>query len=573
MQRAAPKFQFKLSQMRASGLVASVLVFSVFTNLLMLTGPIFMLQVYDRVLGSRSEETLVALFGLVAVLFGFYGLLEFARGRVMARVGARFQEAIGARVFLAVMEKQALRQSGGAGAHQNLDAVRALFNSPVLLAFLDLPWTPVLMAAIFIFHPFLGWLSMAGGVVLILVTVANRSLTAGRLAQIQNSEIASQRLQRQLEEGSQFVWAQGMAGVMTARWSRLQDETLTRLMTVADWTGGFSAFSKASRFLLQSTMLALGAWLVLRHEITAGAMIAASILLGRALAPIEQVIGQWPVLQGARTGWMDLQRFMQDIPARPNLVDLPPPAARISARGITVVLRRGDRPVLRNISFDLAPGQALGIIGTSGSGKTTLARTLVGLIPPAAGELRFDNATLDQYGSERLGAHIGYLPQEIVLFDGTIAENIAQMAEVPQAAKVVAAARKAKIHNIILNLPDGYNTRLGGSDTLLSGGQKQRLALARALYNDPVLLVLDEPNSALDAEGSNALNAVVTAMKAAGKGAIIMTHRPTAIAACDRILVLDRGRTCGYGPRDEVIRSLVRNADDVQRAVLNRTDA
>ncbi len=560
--------EVSLSRARSRGLILAVVTFSVFANLLLLTGPLFMLQVYDRVLGSRSEETLIALSILVVMLYGIYGLLEFARSRVMARVGVRLHHTLSERVFAAGLERSALRRSDkGAGAAQDLEAVRGVFAAPVLLALFDLPWAPLFAAAVFVFHPLLGWLALGGGMLLIVVTVLNQRLTARRLAETQRVTLAAQQFARQADEGADYIWAQGMTPTMTRRWTQIQSEGLAASVSAADWTGAFGSFSKAFRLLLQSAILAVGAWLVLQNQMTAGAMIAASILLGRALAPVEQVLGQWPMLQRARSGWRTLTAFLAEVPARVPPTELPLPAARLSVRGATVPARRGDRPVLAGISFDLNPGEALGVIGKSGSGKTTLARLIVGLVQPAAGEVRLDGARLEQYGPDRLGQLIGYLPQEVRLFDGTVAENIARMASEPDAARVVAAARRAHVHDIILRLPDGYDTRLRTGDGLLSGGQRQRVGLARAIHGDPQILVLDEPNSALDADGSEALNEVVTAMKAAGKAVVIMTHRPTAIAACDRLLVVEGGRILASGPRDDVIHSMLRNSKDVKRAV------
>jgi ATP-binding cassette subfamily C protein len=557
-----------LSRARSRGLILSVVVFSIFANLLLLTGPLFMLQVYDRVLGSRSEETLIALSILVVILYGIYGLLEFARSRVMARVGVRLHDALSERVFAAWVERAALRRTDkGAGATQDLEAVRGVFAAPVLLALFDLPWAPLFAAAVFVFHPLLGWLALGGGLLLIVVTVLNQRLTARRLAEAQRLGLVAQQFARQADEGADYIWAQGMTPAMTRRWTQIQSEGLAASVDAADWTGAFGSFSKAFRLLLQSAILAVGAWLVLQNQMTAGAMIAASILLGRALAPVEQVLGQWPMLQRARSGWRALNAFLADMPAHAPATELPVPAARLSVRGATVAARRGDRPVLAGISFDLNPGEALGVIGKSGSGKTTLARLVVGLVRPSAGEVRLDGARLEQYGPDRLGRLIGYLPQEVRLFDGTVAENIARMDPEPDAARVVAAARRAHVHDIILRLPDGYDTRLRAGDGLLSGGQRQRVGLARAIHDDPQILVLDEPNSALDADGSEALNEVVTAMKAAGKSVIIMTHRPTAIAACDRLLVVEGGRIVASGPRDDVIHAMLRNSRDVKRAV------
>jgi len=533
----------------------------------MLTGPLFMLQVYDRVLGSRSVETLVALFALVAVLYFFYWLLEYARGRVMARAGARLQSAMNTPVFNAILERAALRRGTTRGSLQDLEAVRNLFSSPVLLALFDLPWTPVFLVAIFIFHPLLGWLAVAGGGLLIVVAILNQLLTTRKTAEGARLSMAANQFSRQAEEGGDVIRAQGMGRAMTNRWLRLNEQAAEQSLRANDWTGSFTSFTKAFRFFLQSAMLAVGAWLVLQTEITAGAMIAASILLGRALAPVELGISQWSLVQRARFGWRDLKTLLAEIPERAAPTELPAPAARLSVASVSVVIRRGEKPVLNAVSLDVAPGEALGVIGRSGSGKTTLARVITGLIQPVAGEVRLAGATLDQYGPERLGHYLGYLPQDVRLFDGTVAENIARMEPSPDAEKVVTAAQKARVHEIILQLPEGYDTRIGAADAQLSGGQKQRLALARALYKDPVLLVLDEPNSALDADGSEALNAVVKAMKADGRGVLIMTHRPTAISACDNLLVLENGKVAGYGPRDEIIKSMMKNASDVQRVV------
>ena len=549
------------------GLFFSALFFSVFSNMLMLTGPLFMLQVYDRVLASRSEETLVALFALVAVLYLFYWLLEYARGRIMARAGARLQSAMNAPVFHAILQRAALRRGTARGSLQDLETIRNLFSSPVLLALFDLPWTPVFLVAIFIFHPLLGWLAVAGGGLLIAVAILNQLLTSRKTSEGGRLSMAANQFSRQAEEGGDVIWAQGMGTVMTDRWLRMNEQAVEQSLRANDWTGSFTSFTKAFRFFLQSAMLALGAWLVLQNAITAGAMIAASILLGRALAPVELGISQWSLVQRARFGWRDLKALLAESPDPPALTELPAPVARLTVSGLSVIIRRGEKPVLNSVSLELAPGEALGVIGRSGSGKTTLARVITGLIEPVAGEVRLAGATLDQYGPDRLGHYLGYLPQDVRLFDGTVAENIAQMEPSPDASKVVAAAQKARVHDIILKLTEGYDTRIGVADAQLSGGQKQRLALARALYNDPVLLILDEPNSALDAEGSEALNTVVKAMKADGKGVLIMTHRPTAISACDKLLVLENGKVAAYGPRDEIIRSMMKNASDVQRVV------
>ena len=573
MPRTAPdRGRFRLSRSGAGGLFRSVLVFSVFTNLLMLTGPLYMMQIYDRVLGSRSEETLVALTALMAGLFLLYGVLEYARGRVMARAAARVGDASADRVFRASLEARAKAPRSGVGATalDDLAAIRTFVASPTLLAILDMPWTPLFLAAIFLFHPLLGTLALLGGTTLIAATALNQVLTQSQRQDADGHAERARRLAQDAASGAGLAWAQGMIGALSSRWRAHLDASTTAAMTAQDRSGGFTAFSKAFRFFLQSAILALGAWLVLQGALTAGAMIAASILLGRALAPIEQAIGQWSLVQRARVGNRRLTEFLEAHPEPPPQTALPRPEATLSARNLGVATSRGQPPLLSGISFDLGPGEALGVIGKSGAGKSTLARVVTGLILPATGEVRLGGATLAQYEQETLGTHIGYLPQEVHLFEGTVAENIAGMAETPDALSVVAAARQARVHEIILRLPDGYDTRLSTSDPCFSGGQKQRIALARALYGDPVLLVLDEPNSALDSDGSQALNAAIDAVKARRGAVMVMTHRPTAIASCDRLLLIDQGRTAAYGPRDEVVRSKMQNSGAIGKT-LERT--
>ncbi len=561
--------KISLAAARCRRLFWAAMSFSVFTNLLMLTGPLFMLQVYDRVLGSRSEETLVAMFGLVALLFFIYGLLEFARGRVTARIGARVQSAFGSGVFNAILKTTALRAipRGQQTGLQDLEAIRTFFTSPLLLAIFDLPWTPVFLCAIFIFHPLLGWLALGGGGLLIFIALANQILTFRKTARAQTVSHAATAFSSQVQTMSELAWAQGMSGALETRWRKLQDEAQEYTIGANDWIGFFTSFTKAFRLFLQSAMLGLGAWLVLQNELTPGAMIAASILLGRVLAPIEQGLPQWPLAQRARRGWNNLKTLLGAIQKGDEPTRLPPPMASMNVRDVSIVLPSVEKPVLRGITFFVAPGEALGIIGKSGSGKSTLARVLMGLIAPTAGEVRLGGATLKQYGSERLGKLIGYLPQDIQFFDGTIAENIAHMSLEPDSAQVVDAAQKARVHDVILQLPSGYDTRIGPADAQLSGGQKQRLALARALYGHPTVLVLDEPSSALDAEGSEALNAAVAEMKTEEKSVIIMTHRPQAIAQCDRLLILEGGRSSAFGPRDEIIQTMIKNADNVHQAL------
>ncbi|WP_107496287.1 type I secretion system permease/ATPase [Thalassobius sp. I31.1] len=544
-------------------------LFSIFVNLLMFAGPLFMMQIYDRVLGSRSEETLVALFLLIGFLYALMGILDFARGRVVARVGAKIQASLDARVFEGTL-RMAIHpgmRSKPATALRDLETIQTFCASPVLLAALDLPWSPLFFAAIFIIHPTLGWLSLAGGGLLVLIAVINQFLTYKKVAQAQGASAEAAAFSEQARQATEIVRGQGMQEAISTRWQRKRIASLSQNLAASDWTGSFTSMTKALRMFLQSAMLAVGAWLVLQNEMSGGAMIASSTFLGRALAPIEQMVGQWAMLQRVRMAWSSLNKFLENVPLVPEISRLPKPEAHLSVQGLTLMPPGANKPTLRNLSFQLHPGEALGVIGKSASGKSTLARALLGLWSGSSGEVRLGGATLDQYHIEDLGLHIGYLPQQVTLLHGTIAENIARFSLEPDIEAVIAAAKFARAHELILSLPKGYDTVIGGNNSLLSGGQQQRIGLARALFGDPILLILDEPNSALDAEGSDALNQAVRDYKAQKKAVIIMTHRPTAIAECDTLMVIDQGSVAKIGPRDEVIKSMMKNPEGVTRNI------
>ena len=561
-----------LEELRAArdesrNLYIAVGVFSFFVNMLMLTGPLYMLQVYDRVLGSRSVATLLALTFLVAFLYGMMGLLDFARGRIMARVGARFQARLDRRVFDAVVRKSAIAPDANSQTGlSDLESVQRLMSSPVLMAGFDIPWTPFFLAGITLFHPWLGLLAICGGALLIAATVLNRSMTREPL---QKANVTTQQaaiMGEQIRTESEMVQSMGLRTAVFDRWQKARDASLTAQISAADLGGGFTATTKTFRLFLQSAMLGLGAYLVLLGELTPGAMIAGSILLGRALAPIEMAIGQWQAVQRARQGWLNLSELLSAVPPEQPRTELPAPKAKLDVQQLAVVPPGEKTPSLRAVSFTLQPGQALGVIGPSGAGKSTLARALTGVWRPASGKIRLDGATLDQYNPDRLGEYIGYLPQRVQLFEGTIAENIARLSGNPDSAKVVAAAKKAAAHEMILKFPDGYDTRIAANGGRLSGGQIQRIGLARAMYADPVILVLDEPNSNLDNEGSMALNGAIKAMKAQGKSVLIMAHRPAAIQECELLLVLDGGVRTAFGPKDDVLREMVANHQQIQQS-------
>ncbi|MFO1106676.1 MAG: type I secretion system permease/ATPase [Amaricoccus sp.] len=543
------------------GLFASVAVFSIFVNLLMLVGPLYMLQVYDRVLPSRSEETLLALTILIAALYSFQGMLDYARARVAARIGVLAQSRLDARVFRAVLRRSVVssERSKPSSGLKDLEAVQKLLGSPVLFAVFDMPWAPVYIFAIFTFHPYLGYLSIGGGLILVGVTMLNQMLTRRPEMEATAASLQGDAFAETIRQQGEMIQALGMRGAVLARWQKMRNRALAAQLTSGDKVSQFSTISKTFRFFLQSAVLGLGAYLVIHGQMSAGAMIAGSILLGRSLAPIEQAIGGWPLVQRARQGWKSLKLLLESTPEQPDRTALPRPRAIFEVNQITVFPPEQQRASLRMLDFAIHPGQALGVIGASASGKSTLARVLTGIWRPASGAVRLDGAALEHYDPDVLGSYIGYLPQDVVLFDGTVAENIGRMQEKPDAEAVVIAAKKAGAHEMVLGLPQGYDTPVSAGGARLSGGQKQRIGLARAFYGDPVIMVLDEPNSNLDAAGQDALNLAIRQAKSEGKAVVIMAHRPAGIAECDMILIVDGGVAKAFGPRDEVLKAHVRN--------------
>jgi PrtD family type I secretion system ABC transporter len=564
----AGRAELRAARANGRGLFVSAFVFSIFVNLLMLTGPLFMLQVYDRVLGSGSEETLLALSLLVGFLYLMMGFLDYSRGRVTARAAARFQALMDRRVFSAVLRAEAVKPGteGVATGLSDLEMVQRFLGSPVLLAFFDMPWTPIFLAAIFVFHPWLGILAMSGGALLIVITLLNQWITRRPALEAASLGQQANHMAEQMRNEAEMVQSLGMRGATFDRWNNARGKALMAGVSAADKAGGFTVTTKTLRLFLQSAMLALGAYLVLQKELTAGAMIAGSILMGRALAPVELAIGQWELMQRASKGWKNLSSLLSDVPEAAPKTPLPRPRAILDVQQATIVPPGESQASLRMISFRLEEGKALGIIGPSGAGKSTLARALTGVWRAAGGKIRLDGAALEQYDDDVLGGLIGYLPQRVTLFDGTIAENIARLAAQPDPTAIVAAAKKAAAHDMIVKLPRGYDTPVSAAGGRLSGGQIQRIGLARALYGDPVLLVLDEPNSNLDNEGSQALNMAIRQMKQEKKSILIMAHRPAAIQECELLMVLDGGMRKAFGPRDEVLRDMVTNAKEISKA-------
>jgi ATP-binding cassette subfamily C protein len=544
-----------------SGLFWSIGVFSAVVNVLMLTAPLYMLQIYDRVLPSRSKETLLALTVLIAALYGFMGVLDHVRGRLAARIGATAQARLDGRVFRAQLRRAVLasERSKPSSGLKDLEAVQKFAGSPVLFALFDMPWAPFFIFVIYSFHPWIGHLSLVGGLILVGLAILNQRMTRRPEAEAVTAALQGDAFAETIRQQGEMIQALGMRGAALARWQGLRGRALDAQLASSDRVSRFAQASKTFRYFLQSAVLGLGAYCVLLGEMSAGAMIAGSILLGRALAPVDQAIAGWPLAQRARLGWSNLKALLESTPEEAEQTALPRPRGRLEVTQLTAFPPEQQKASLRMLDFRVGPGQALGVIGVSASGKSTLARVLTGIWRPAAGAVRLDGAALDHYPPDVLGGYIGYLPQDVVLFDGTVAENIARLSPEPDPAQVVEAAKKAGAHEMILGLPQGYDTAVSAGGARLSGGQKQRIGLARAFYGDPVMLVLDEPNSNLDSAGQDALNLAIRQAKAEGKAVIIMAHRPAGIAECELILIIDGGVTKAFGPRDEVLKAHVRN--------------
>ncbi len=557
------------------GLLLHVALFSLVANLLLLTGPVFMLQVYDRVLNARSTETLVALFALVVLLYAIFGLLDYARSRMMARAAARFHDRLARPVFTAAAARtrSAVKPAGDVTA--DLRRLHDVLASPAVLALFDLPWTPLFLAAIFLLHPDLGLLAVAGIAILAAVGSAARAASVQPTRRAIEAAAAADRVSGDILADPEACRALGLLGAHRARWTHTRSESLTAALAAGDRGEAGRAFSRAFRLLLQSAMVALAAWLALAGSVTPGAMIAAAILMARALTPVDEVLASWGRLAAARAAWRRLERLLDDPGAAPATAAAPAhcPGPMLAFDSVSALHGPGLAPALIRASFVLAPGEVLGVIGRSGAGKTALARAATGLLPAAAGKIRICGIPPAQFGIDGPAGLVGYLPQEMRLFPGTLAENIARFAPDTTASAVAEAAVRAGVHAEILALPEGYDTPVWQSGaSALPAGLDRRVGLARALFGAPRLLVLDDPAAALDDAGMEALQAAVEGFRAGGGAALILTNRPTAVAACDRLMVLDRGRIASLGPRDDIIRTMLRNADDVHR-ILRREAA
>ena len=539
-------------------------LFSAIINLLMLTGPVYMLQVYDRVLSSGSVATLQGLFVIVVVLYGFLGLYDFLRARLLSRAALRLDARVGDEAFRFALRAGSVggRSPNQPGAQpvRDLELVRGFMSSSAITGLFDLPWMPLFLVLVFLIHPWLGYLTLAGAGIVTAAALLNQILAHKSISQAMSMEVAERSLVEQARGDAESLHAFGMRERLVGRWRALHDATLAAGQVGSDRSEGFASFSKSFRLLLQSALLTLGAFLALRQEITPGMIIATSIIAGRALAPVDQVIGQWRSIGRAREAHRRLSEIFASLPADKPRVELPAPTGELQVKSLTKLAPMGaapavDRPrILEGVSFALSAGDGLGVVGNSAAGKSTLARLLVGAWMPDAGEIRLDGATLDQWTPEALGRHIGYLPQTLHMLPGSIGQNIGRFDPEAKDSDVIEAARIAGVHDMILGLPDGYATHMDQMTRPLSGGQIQRLGLARAVFGAPRLIVLDEPNSNLDADGDDALAQAIRTMRARGSVVVVMAHRPSAIAAVNKVLLLHQGRAAQFGDKDDVLR-------------------
>lgn len=558
-----PELKQALAECRSAFIAIGV--FSAVINVLMLTGSIYMLQVYDRVIPSRSIPTLVGLTVVIVILFAVQGVLDAVRQRMLVRVGSYLDEKLSDRVVKVIMTMPLKTRAPGDGMMpiRDLDTIRAFLSSLGPTALFDLPWMPFYLFICFAFHPWLGWTAVGGAIVLAGVTWWTEIAT--RDPQRKSAESGSRRFAaaESARRNAEPIAAMGMGSALARRFGDLSTDHLAHHQTAADVTGGLGVVSKTVRMFLQSVVLGVGAYLVVHGDASPGIMIASSIVTSRALAPIELAIGHWRGFVASRQGWARLGQLLSAIPKEEDHMRLPAPEKALEVDDIAVVAPGGREIVVRGVRFRLQAGQGLGIIGPSAAGKSSLSRALVGVWPLARGSVRLDGATIDQYSESQRGEVIGYLPQDVGLFDGTVAENIARFADRPDPEAVVKAAKSAGAHDMILRLPDGYDTRIGEGGSVLSAGQRQRVGLARALYGDPFMVLLDEPNSNLDNDGEIALTQAIDSIRKRGGIAIVIAHRPSAIAAVDMVMVLANGEMQAFGPRDEVLKKTVQNAQAV----------
>ncbi|MEZ0169281.1 type I secretion system permease/ATPase [Microvirga sp. TS319] len=538
----------------------NVAIFSAVVNILALTGSIYMLQVYDRVLSSRSIPTLIGLSLITLAAFALSGGLDMLRGRMLARIGARFDEILAPRVFdlVATMPLKGAKASESMQPIRDVDTIRGFLSSLGPTALFDMPFMPIFLIGCFMIHPWIGVFSVIGGVCIIILTIYTDAKSKEPSYELTKSGAERHALAETSRRNAEAIRALGMLGHLGKRYDEVHVRHVNDGLVASESSAGISAFAKVFRMALQSGILGLGALLVIEGQMSGGLMIAGSILMSRALAPIEIAVANWKGFTASRQAYRRLQHIMTLVPAQGQRMPLPAPKQAVSVEEVYVSAPGAQLPIVQAASLRLQAGQGLGLIGPSASGKSSLARALVGVWPTLRGEIRLDGAALDQWEPDNLGRHIGYLPQDVELFEGTVAENISRFHPNAKPEDVIAAAKVAGAHDLILNLSDGYDTRIGEGGASLSGGQRQRVALARALYGDPFLVVLDEPNASLDGAGDEALNQAILAVRQRGGIVIVITHRPAALGQVDQVAIMEEGRIKAIGPRDEVLQGVMK---------------
>jgi len=553
---------------RCKGGFLMVGLFSLVINLLVLSSPLYMMQIYDRVLTGRSHSTLIAFTVLVAGLLLIMGLLEMIRSRILVRVGTRVDGMLHERVYQAsVAESLSIGQKSDDGPMRDLRSFREFLSGQGPFALFDTPWVPIYLTVIFIIHPLLGYVAAGGAALLLTLGLINEFWTRGKIVAATNQGRMSDQLASASQRNAEALTAMGMLDGLRLRWQALHRQALHQQSMASDRAGVVTAASKTTKLILQAAILGTGAALAIEQAISPGSMIAASIIMGRALAPVDQAIGNWRGFVGARAAYHRLGELLASHALRPEPLRLPSADTRLHVSGLVARAPGAATPTIVGLDFDLSAGEAMGVIGPSASGKSTLARSLVGVWPARHGSIRLDGVAIEQWHPEDLSRQIGYLPHDVELFEGTVAENIARFAQDVDPNAIVSAARMASVHDMILHLPEGYNTRIGDGGSKLSGGQRQRIGLARAMFSNPFLVVLDEPNASLDSIGDSALTEAIRQMKSQGQIVVVMAHRPSAIEACDKLLVLHGGRQEAFGNKPEILSANIRNAEQIGRNV------
>lgn len=537
--------------------VWTAVFFSFFINILGLTAPLYMMQVYDRVLSSRNITTLVVLTILIALLYLAGAFLESIRSKLLVRAGVRFDGEINQHAFSAVQRATLVQPaSGHVQALRDTDTVREFFTGAGIISLCDLPWVPIYILVATLLHPWYGILAVASIIISGTLAWANDRLTKDRLNDATKANIAANNKATTTFRNAEVLQAMGMVGNLRRQWSVSRIEALAQQALASDRAGVVMAAIKFNRMFVQSFVLGLGAYLAIRREVSPGTIIAASIIVGKCIQPVEMAIGNWKGIVTMRAAYERVQMLLRSLPEIGQRLQLPAPRGDLSVENVLVRAPGRDQLILKGVNFKLPAGNVLGVIGPSAAGKSSLARLLVGVWPPASGSVRLDGAELDHWDPEQLGQYLGYLPQDVELFSGTIAENICRFGEVDD-EKIVRAAQMADVHDMIQRLPDGYNTQIGDAGAALSGGQRQRIGLARALYGMPSLIVLDEPNASLDSAGEQALMNTILRLKEAGKTVVMVTHKTNALAQCDAIMVMQDGAVQAFGPRDEILAKII----------------